>query len=262
MAISYNTGSVAHLTASTSSSTTTVPAGVLSGDAVFVLVWGFTTASGTLTPTLSSTKTAPSLVGTKQNSTGGGIQTSAGVFLINAGSSDAGATLTYGLSGGSGGSYWFNVGIVSYTGANATPVDVNAGTEFFSASSAGTTVTPSATTVAAGDWQIQFIGCGPPSGANFTVPGGITQREAITSGTNAGLLLQIGDSNGSVGGAGTSIGNTTWTCSGEGASNTWSNSFTVGLQPPSAAAPAAFVPQQPPVVAVINPGWRNAAHSR
>jgi hypothetical protein len=239
---SFNTGTTATVTNSgTASGTFTIPAGVLSGDIIYVLVMAFTTASGALTDTLTSTATTPVLVGSQQ-STGvnSGIQVTSGIWQIVATGSDAGATLTFGTSGGSGGTYWYNVGLGAWTGFSSVNPDVNAGTEFFSASSTGTTTTPSATTGTAGDWQIQFLGVAPPNGNNFTVPGGLTGREAITSATNQGLLLQIADSNGSVGGSGTSIGNTTWTIPAN-ASNTWSTSFTVGITPAVSGGP----PPQP-----------------
>lgn len=233
MAISFNTGTTATLTSSgTPSSTVTIPAGVLSGDTILVLVWVFTTATGTLASSLTSTATAPVQVGASKLASGSGIQALGAVYSIAAGASDHGATLTFGTTGGTGGSYWYNVGLVAYTGAGG--VDVSNGTSFF-ASGTGTTTTPSAVTTQSGDWQVQLLGVGPPGGNTVTTPAGLTSREAIPN--NSGLTLAIGDSNGSAGGSGTTVGNTTWTYSG-GTGNTWSTSFTVALQPPVTTGPA------------------------
>ena len=162
MAITFNTGTTSTVTNSaTPSNTFTIPAGVLAGDVIYVFVWSFTSATGTLTAALTSTATTPVQAGTQQNASGAGSQAHGAVFQIIAGASDAGATLTYSNTGGTGGSYWFNVLLVAYTGASASNPDVNAGTSFFSASSTGTTTTPSATTLASGDWQIQFVGIAP-----------------------------------------------------------------------------------------------------
>lgn len=237
MAISFNTGTTTTVTNSgTASGTFTVPTGVLSGDTVLVLVWVFTTATGTLTNHLTSTATAPVQVGPSQLSSGAGIQAVGSVFKIAAGSSDHGATLTFTTTGGTGGSYWYNVGLAAYTGAGG--VDVSNGTSFFTASGTGTTTTPSATTSVSGDWQVQLLGVGPPGGNTFTTPAGLTGRQSIPN--NAGLTLAIADSNASVGGAGTSIGNTTWTYSGA-TGNVWSTSFIVGIQLPSTNGPAGTV---------------------
>ena len=253
MAISYNTGttSIVNNSATAGGHTFTIPAGVLNGDVVLVLVSCFTTASGTVSVTLSSSATTPVPQGSQENTgINAGVQLASGVWSIAATGSDAGATLTFGASGGTGGSYWFNVGLVSYTGAGGA--DVIAGAQFFSASSVGTTTTPSATTVSANDWQVQFIGAALPSGANFTVPGGLTGREAVTGAQNSSVVLNVADSAATVGGAGTAIGNTTWTASGAAASNVWSTSFTVGIKPPSAAPPA---PENPTPPLIPHPLW-------
>lgn len=237
MAISFNTGTTTTVTNSgTASGTLTIPAGVLNGDTILVLVWAFTTATGTLTNHLTSTVTAPVQVGSSQLSTGASIQALGSVFRIAAGASDHGATLTFTTTGGTGGAYWYNVGLVAYTGVGG--VDVSNGTSFFTASGTGTTTTPSATTTASGDWQVQLLGVGPPGGNSFTTPAGLTSRASIPN--NAGLTLAIADSNASVGGAGTAIGNTTWTYTG-GTGNVWSTSFVVGLQLPSTNGPAGTV---------------------
>ena len=71
MAISYNTGTTSIVTNSGTAGghTFTIPAGVLSGDVVLVLVTCFTTATGSLTVTLTSSATTPAAVGS-QESTG------------------------------------------------------------------------------------------------------------------------------------------------------------------------------------------------
>lgn len=251
MAISYNTGTTAHLTAGGSSSTFTIPAGVLNGDTILVLVMCFTTATGSPSLSLTSTATTPVPQGSLENTgINGGIQVLSRIFSIAATGSDAGATLTYSASGGSGGAYWFNVGLASYSGAGS--VDVIQGTASFSASGSGAATTPSATTVQSGDWQVQFLGVAPPGSPAYTVPSGLTQRQAITSATNAGLLLEIADSNAPVGAGGTAIGNTSWTVTGSTTGNTWITSFTVGLSPPIAGPPP---PENPTMPRIPHPLW-------
>jgi hypothetical protein len=128
---------------------------------------------------------------------------------------------------------------VAYTGFSDSGVpDCSNGTSFFSAASPGTTKTPTATTTTSGDWQVQLVGVAPPSGNDFNPvppPAGLTVREYIAHGANAGVLLTICDSNGSVGSAGTLIGGTTYNFSAETSASCWSVSHTIGLAPPTAA---------------------------
>ena len=165
----------------------------------------FSTATGTITATLSSGATAPAAVGSQQ-ATGNsyGQQVTSGLWSIAAGPGDPGATLTFGATGGTGGAYWFNVGLVAYAGALAT--DVSGGNnEYAQGQTTADITTPSLTTMTADDWQVQIVAGGPPNGFDFSgAPGGLMVRESITSSvnTNAGLLMYVADSNGTVGAGG------------------------------------------------------------
>jgi hypothetical protein len=252
MAISYNTGTTAHVNNSgTSTGTFTVPAGVNVGDVVIVYVYAFVvtaTVSGTVT--LTSTATTPIAIGSTQSCHGAAITGMGEAFYFVATASDPGATLTFGATISGASAYYFDVGLAAYSGASTvTPIDVNAETATFSNSNNGTNTTQAATTNTAGDWQIQLIGNGPPNNNTYTVPGGLTLRASSsisTSGVNAGLLLQFADSNGSVGGAGTSIGGTSWTCGPGAAGNDWWTTFTIGLAPAASSAFALPVTATPP----------------
>ena len=242
-AITYNTGATSTVNGSGSASghTMTVPAGVKTGDAVLVQVFSFTFAGTAPVNTLTSTGTAPAQVGSQVQCIGSGIYATSALFSFTAGPGDAGATLTYGCTGGAT-QFWFDVGLVSYTGAAAVQPDVINGAALFAAGN-GSTTTPAAVTALPSDWQVQFLAVGPPSGNEFTgVPAGLTQRLQILTGQNAGLLMRVADSGGSVGPAGTSIGSTLWSC-GASTGNVWSTSYTVGL----AAGFAPGVTVTPPV---------------
>jgi hypothetical protein len=247
VAISYNTGTTFKVANSgTPSGTGTIPAGVASGNLLYVVVMTFTTATGAVVATLTSSATAPVAVGSQQ-ATGivGGQQVTSGVWSIAAGPGDPGATLTFGAAGGTGGTYWFNVGLVAYSGASGT--DVSGGNnEAAQGQTTANITTPSLTTGAAGDWQIQAVTGGPPSTFDYSpVPptgSGLTLRQSIpgTGGTsNAGLLLYIADSNSSAGGAGAAIGNTAWTGTAVGGAANVMTSFTVGVAAAAAPPPAA-----------------------
>jgi hypothetical protein len=247
VAISYNTGTTAFVTNSaTNHGTITIPAGVNVNDVVIVYVFGFAVSASTSGGvTLTSTATAPTAVGSTQflQSTNPGIAIVGQPFYIVAGASDPGATLTYTFTGITSSQYWFDVGLVAYTGASTTaPIDCQNGSKSFSGTGTGAITTPSTTTVTSGDWQIQLIGQDPAGSPTVVTPGGLTSRQVIATATNAGVLLNIADSNASVGAGGTGIGGTSWTVTGSTSGNTWQTAFTIGLAPASgAAAPAGSV---------------------
>lgn len=245
----FNTGVTKTIDqAASNTGTIIVPAGVKPGDDVFVFVFAFSFAgTGSAAITLTSTATAPAQLGTTQSEIGSGIIAGAALFHFTAGASDPGATLTFTMTGGGATSWWFNVSATAYTGFAGVDPPAIGGAGFFTGAGNGTTVTPAASTTRDGDWQLQWIGIGPPSGNNLATPGGLTLRESVGPGANAGLLLEAADSGGPAGPAGTSIGGTTWTGS-PGTGNVWSTSFTVGLAVTPAITPAPFAaPARPPV---------------
>jgi hypothetical protein len=237
MAISYNTGTTGFITnaGSNAGGTLTIPAGVLSGDYVFVYLYSFTVVGTAPTHSLTSTGTAPTLIGSQTQATGNNFWSTATLYYFVASATDHGKVLTFSETGGAS-DWWWDIGLVAYTGAGG--VDVHGGpTSSYSASgTTGTTTTPSATTGVSGDWQIQFVCTTAPSTNNYATPSGLTSRESIVNATNSGVILAIADSNGSVGGSGTSIGNTTWTASGGSTGMAWPTQAVVGLQPAAAVS--------------------------
>jgi hypothetical protein len=234
----YNTGTTKTVTdaGNGAGSTITIPAGVEIGDEVFIFVYNFTFAGSE--PVLSVSSSGPSTpvaVGSQEGATGNAIWCQAGVWKLTAASGDPGATITFSATNGATG-WWFDVAIVSYTGAlTSAPVDGNNGAATYIPSGTGTVTTPSATTSVAGDWQVQFVAGAVPSTNDFATPAGLTLRQHIVNATNDGVVLLIADSNGSVGGSGTPIGNTTWTASGGSSGMAWIASFVIGLTPAATA---------------------------
>lgn len=246
----FNTGAVAHVTNSaTPSGTIAIPAGVLPADALYILIMVFSTAAGTLTATLSSAATAPVPVGGQQ-ATGviAGQQVTAGLWSAEAAAADPGAVLTFGATGGTGGSYWFNAGIVAYTGAAVAGfTDVQGGNKVAGqGETTGNITTPALVTGVADDVQIQFVTGGPPSGFDFSgIPAGLTGREQINHTGNQGLLLYIADGGGSAGPAGSAIGGTLWSGTPVGGAVGLMTSFTAGLAPLPPPAAVSLQQQQP-----------------
>ena len=223
MAISFNTST--HLNSTqTASNTLTIPAGVLAGDVMILVLNGF--SSGT-SPALSvsSTGTAFTQIGSTQaGGTASGFTTYGAIYYAVASSTDAGKVLTLSISGG--GTSFICAALAAYTGAsNASPIDVSGGV----ASASSPLTVPARTTTVTGDWAVYASAFGENPGALFTAPGGITQREKTeVNGVGAGIW----DSNGSVGSSGTSIGGINFTST---AGTLWLTGFTIGLAPPGGA---------------------------
>lgn len=234
MAITYNTGAV-----SPSPNTTnvlTIPAGVLAGDVMLLVVNGFAPTAGA-SLTVSSTGTAFTQIGSTQAGGAGasGYYAYGGIYYAVASSTDHGKVISVSVSGG--GSTFVCCALTAYTGAsNSAPIDVSGGTN---AASSPLTF-PAETTGVANDWAVYLSAWGESSNASYTGPSGTTSREAVEAG---GVGCGIWDSNGSVGGSGTSIGGSGKTFSST-AGTVWLTGFTIGLAPPGTAA-AATVPRQP-----------------
>lgn len=237
MSITYNTGATANADFA-SSVNITIPSGVLVND---VMLMSFEVFSETATaPTVSFSGAggtwtlAPVTTGSNpEKSSSGSIYSYGYAYRRVATSGDPGATLTVSVTGASGGP-WLDVAIASYTGAStSSPVDVAGGAE-----GNGPSLTcPSETTGVANDWAV-YLGSGAPGvGGTWTAPSGTTVRQQIVDGSGIGAI--IADSNGSVGGAGTSIGGGTFTQNGNSG---WIQAFTIGLAPASAGSPAPFTP--------------------
>ena len=229
--ITYNTGAVSPNPSP--STALTIPAGVLAGDVMLLIVNGFTNGTGPVL-TVSSTGTAFTQIGaTQAGGSGSGYTAYGGAYYAVATSADAGKIISASVSGG--GSPFMCSVLAAYTGASTTaPVDVSGG-----ANSASSPLTfPAKTTGAAGDWAVYLAAWGEAANGDYTGPSG-TIREALESG---GVGCGIWDSNGSAGGSGTGIGGGGETFAST-AATVWLTGFTIGLAAGGAvnatAAPAA-----------------------
>ena len=229
MAISFNTATSTNgAGASTASLNITIPAGVLAGDVVLLVVHGFQNVSASNTLQATSTGTAPVQISTQQQSPlASGFWADGAIFRVIASATDAGKVITASFTDNRS-SLWA-LALAAYTGAsNSTPVDVSNGT------SSGTSplTFPALTTTITGDWAIYLSAFGESTNATFTGPSGTTNRASTE---NGGVGAGIWDSNGSVGSAGTGIGGASFQFSST-STTVWLTGFTVGLAPPSAAA--------------------------
>lgn len=225
MPITWNTGTTASNGAHVASQAITIPAGVLAGDVLIVPFSAFGLAFAPAeTIQVSSTGTTPVLVGSVQNTaTFSDRILNAAIFSVVAGASDAGKVITGSVVSGHDAEWAAAIG--AWTGVyNSGPVDVNGAATATGVSSTGSC--PSETTGAAGDWDLQII-CAALAGAAYTGGAGFTQRESVVDATS-GAAVAIFDSNGPVGGAGTSIGGATFANAGN---SSWWAGFTVGLSP-------------------------------
>lgn len=233
MAISVNTGTTAHAETAASCNVT-IPAGVLAGDVMVMMLTVFTETGST--PAISFSggggtwTLVPMTTGTNPEvaTAGSSVWSYGFAYTRVATAGDPGATVTVTETGSAAGTTWFAIALEAYTGCNtAAPVDVA-----FGANAQGTAqgTAPSGNTATAGDWAIHMDGGGINTGP-LVGPAGSTQRQNIDS--SASVCAGINDSNGPVGGAGTSIGGGHWSQTGSTAN--WWSMFTIGL----AAAPAA-----------------------
>jgi hypothetical protein len=225
MAISWNTGTtVSNGVALDANRPVTIPAGVNSGDVIIVAFCAFRAAATAETMQASSTGTAPTLIGSSQQTAFFNSNTvTGGLFSIVAGASDAGKVITGSLVSGDTANWAAAVG--AWTGAsNSSPVDVSGATTATGNNSSLTC--PSETTGVANDWDLQVF-VAALGGAAYGGGGGFTQRESVVDGSS-GAGAVIYDSNGSVGGSGTGIGGANFTNAGN---NSWWIGWTVGLAP-------------------------------
>jgi hypothetical protein len=237
MAISFNDGTTASNGGTqVSSYPVTIPAGVLANDVVLFVVSAFHTTDETLQ--VSATGSTPVIIGTSQNSGGGGFVLNAALFYFVAAASDAGKVIT--ASCVSGDTANWAIALAAWTGAsNSAPIDVSG---VALAQGASSTITcPSETTGVANDWDLQIVGAAL-GGSAYTGGAGFTQRESISD-ASSGCTGIIYDSNGPVGASGTSIGGANFANAGN---NSWWAGWTVGL------APAVAAPGSPVTVAYMS----------
>lgn len=238
MAISVNTGAVAN--ANTASSVAIViPAGVLVNDVMLMMLSVFTEVSSAPTIAFSGAGGSWTKIATTDSSANPQVAQNGTLYSYGyayyrvATAGDPGATLTITETGSGAGTTWFSVSIEAYTGASTGgPIDV--------AGSASGGVTdlvqcPGETTGVSGDWAIYMGGGGANGTGQLMVgPTGATSRQNTAS--TAGIASAIFDSNGSVGGSGTSIGGTSaFEYLTSNHPNTGLlNGFTIGLAPAGA----------------------------
>ena len=231
MAISFNTAASSNTGGvSQTSFTLTIPAGVHSGDVVWLVVHGFQSVSAVNTLQVSSTGTAPVQVGAQQQSPqASGFWADGAVFQFVASATDAGKVITASFTDNR--TALWALALAAYAGAsNSAPVDVSGGT----ATGTSPLTFPAETTTIAGDWAIYLAAFGESANASFTGPAGTTNRASTESG---GVGAAIWDSNASVGGAGTGIGGAAFQLSST-AATVWLTGFTIGLAPPSTVSSA------------------------
>jgi hypothetical protein len=228
MAISWNTGTATSGgSGGAASYNITIPAGVLQNDVVFVVFSGLGSSSAE-TVQASSTGTSPSIVQSSQDVGISGTHCAMALFSFVASASDAGKVITGSLV--SGDSVNWAAAIGAWSGAStSSPIDVSGVTA--NAGSGNSLTCPSETTGVANDWDLQIVGAAL-GGSSYTGPGGFTQRESVADGSSGSAAI-IYDSNGSVGGSGTSIGGGVFTNAGH---DNWWAGWTVGLAP-SAGTP-------------------------
>lgn len=237
MAISFNTGAAASVNTSVSINIT-IPAGVLAGDVMILGLELFTTdstqpsvafsgAGGTWTLIPVTTGANPAVA------IGGGIWSYGFAYYRVATAGDPGQVLTITETGSPAGTTWIAVTINSYTGASTSaPIDV-AGSANHGQGSQTSPACPAMLTGVANDWAVYLAQAGLPSAATtLTDPG--TAREFTVN--SAAIAAASSDSNASVGGAGTSIGGSSFVGSTASANGYWWSVFTIGLAPPAAPA--------------------------
>lgn len=229
MAISFNASANANSGASQAGSqAVTIPAGVLTGDAVIIICTQVVISgtSGTLTPT--STGTTPTQIGATLTLSSGSITLLSAAYYFVASPSDASKVVT--ITNGSQFGFW-SLSVAAYTGASASsPIDVSQGAT--TAIGSSSVACPSLTTGVSGDWAV-YLSAGAFENGTITVPSGATSRTAVVAASD--VVAAITDSNASVGGSGTSIGGGTFTAGSN--SNNFLSAWTIGLSPTGGAPP-------------------------
>jgi hypothetical protein len=192
--ITFNTGTATSNGGSTVTSwAVTIPAGVLANDVVLVV---FSAFRGTAAETIqvSSTGTAPAIIGSTQSVTFGSDDVKSALFYFVASATDAGKVITGSFVSGDVANW--AVALAAYTGAlTSGPIDVSGAA---TSSGASSTITcPSEVTNVANDRDIQIVGAAL-GGSAYTGGTGFTQRESVSD-PSSGSTAFIYDSNASVG---------------------------------------------------------------
>lgn len=226
MSVSYNTGTAVSTTATGTSKTLTIPAGVLAGDGMLLAFTAYSESSGSSTLTVTSTGGTWTQVGSTIYESTNLFEVNSSLWYLSAGSSDPGATVTLHSTT----ALFIQAELVAYTGAaSGNFVDASASANL---TTTGTSfATPSASTVAANDWAV-YVGafcCDGNAAAAATAPSGTTIRQSAAT---TGGITCVSDNHTALA-AGTGIGGGTFTTPVTSAGVTWS----VAIKP-AAAAPA------------------------
>jgi hypothetical protein len=199
----------------------TMPGDVAAGDVVLLFAASIGLAGSSVAFT-SSGATSPSAIANVLSANFSSTPFVYSVWYFVAASGDVGATIT--LRNNDGSSSYMAAILGAYSGASATQPDVIAHNDT-GASVSATYSSPTAVTGANADWAVNYA---------FAAGGvDITSVPQTTREAPAGYSHALSDSNGSVGSAGTSIGDQSWAAD---STTTWS-SFTIGLQPSGGGVP-------------------------
>lgn len=237
MATAYRTFAQANSASSmVSSEAVTIPAAVALGDALFLLFQAYSGSSGVSTLTVTSTGSTLTQLGSTVYESGGSSNLNSSLWYVSASATDASKVITCHTSV----SNYVNATLAAWSGPAVTGL-IDASNIASSASLVSSVPAPAATTVQAGDWALYFASICNASGgfSSCTLTGG-TVREA-NFGSASGITA-VGDSNGSVGGASTSIGGAGvhFNPSTTGIYTAW----TVALPPKSSPAPRPLIVSQ------------------
>lgn len=186
--ITFNTGATGNSSSQQASFTVTVPAGVLAGDLMVLVVnMNSTSNAGSGAAVSSSAGTTFTRVGSPVvTGTGTGI-ISLTAFTAVAGASDAGSTLT--VTAQATGTFFGSATLGAYTGAASAGVSATA----FTASGSATATAPSVTTTVTGEVVLWAATANVPGSGTAVVSGTQAntyafQREATSTGGNVTVL--------------------------------------------------------------------------
>lgn len=245
---SYNTGTDLGFTNGTPSSTAftgTIPAGVATGDVMIAAVNCFTYSGGSpafSTPTSGSGGANTwAQIGTIGTDSQGTLVNYTTVWYRVATASDPGSTFSISFTGtnGSTDAYYWSGTLDSWTGFyTVSPIGNVAQAN---AINSATVTTPTTTTTAASSWQVQIALAAVSSSGTITGSPATNRR---TYNPFTGIDVSVSDSNGSVGGAGTSIGGGSFTCSASTSGG--ASAFTIELR--TQAVAAAVIGVTPPQI--------------
>jgi hypothetical protein len=210
-----------------------IPTGVVQNDIMLLVVNAFT-FDGSTSPGFNITDAHGTWtqVGTTQDTGAGdsGFHTYSALFkrLVGSGEGNTSFTIAYtGTAPGTDQFFWM-AALGVWTGFPGG-VDVHTVTT----NTDSIITAPSGSSGDSGEWAVYLGAISINGGGTITAPSGVTTRE---NHNNSGVCAIISDSNGSVGGSGTSVGGITVSDSNGGSSNWWSM-WTVTLSPTSPSGP-------------------------